>query len=53
MENCTFKPQINKNKFEHVQSHYKLDENIMDRIQQEMRSKSEKIDDMKKYKYLI
>jgi hypothetical protein len=45
---CTFKPQTNKNKFEYVHSNYKLDDNIMDRIQGEMKNKNEKIEEMKK-----
>jgi hypothetical protein len=50
---CTFKPNTNKNKFEYVQSSYKQDENIMDRIQNEMKNKTEKIEEMKKLFLLI
>jgi hypothetical protein len=46
IEECTFKPILNQNK--HVQSSYKFDENILDRIQQEMKTKNEKVEELKR-----
>jgi hypothetical protein len=48
IQECTFNPKTNKNKFENVQSNYKLDENIFNRINDEMKSKIEKVDGLKK-----
>lgn len=46
-QECTFKPKTNKNKFENVQSNYKVDEKILDRINDELKSKNEKVDGLK------
>jgi hypothetical protein len=46
-EQYTFKPKINKDKFENIQSNYKLDQNILDRIQGELKFKNEKIEEIK------
>ena len=48
MQECTFNPKINKNKFENIQSNYKLDNNISNRINKEIRYKSEKVEVLKK-----
>jgi hypothetical protein len=46
-EGCTFKPSINQNN--NIQSAYKFDENIGDRIQKELKAKNEKVEELKKY----
>jgi hypothetical protein len=43
----TFKPKINKDKFDNIQSNYKLDDNILERIQGELKFKNEKIEEIK------
>lgn len=48
IQECTFIPKTNKNKFENVQSNYKQDENILNRINEELKNKNEKIDGLKK-----
>jgi len=47
-EEYTFKPKINKDKYENLQSNYKLDENISIRIKDEMKMKQEKVEEIKK-----
>jgi len=47
-QECTFKPKTNKNKFENVHSNYKIDEKILDRINDELKSKNDKVDGLKK-----
>jgi hypothetical protein len=47
-DDCTFKPKINKDKYENVKSNYTLDENISKRIQNEVKFKTDKIDEIKK-----
>jgi len=47
-QECTFKPKTNKNKFENIQSNYKIDEKILDRINEEMKTKNDKVDGLKK-----
>jgi hypothetical protein len=47
-EGCTFKPKINKDRFENVKSNYTLDENISKRIQNEVKYKNEKIEEIKR-----
>jgi len=46
-EECSFKPKINKNKFENIHSNYKPDENILKRIQDELKNKNEKVEEIK------
>ena len=46
-DGCTFKPKINKNIYDNVQSNYKSDENILQRIHSEVRFKNEKVDEIK------
>jgi hypothetical protein len=48
MKECTFNPKINRNKFENIQSNYKLDNNISNRINKEIKYKSEKVEGLKK-----
>lgn len=45
---CTFKPNINKEKYNHIQSNYKADEEIFSRINDEMLSKKQKITGMQR-----
>lgn len=49
-DNCTFKPQINKDNryYENVKSNYKRDDNIGERIKQEIKQKQEKIEEKKR-----
>jgi len=48
-DGCTFKPVINKkDKYENVQSNYKPDDNILQRIHGEVKYKSEKVEEIKK-----
>lgn len=43
-EECTFQPKLNTNsKYDHVKSNYKNDEAILNRINEEVKSKNEKI----------
>lgn len=43
-DECTFQPKLNTNsKYDHVQSNYKNDEAILNRINEEVKSKNEKI----------
>jgi hypothetical protein len=48
IQECTFNPKTNKNKFENIQSNYKLDNDISNRINSEIRYKSEKVEGLKK-----
>jgi len=48
MQECTFVPKTNKNKFGNIQSNYKLDNDISNRINGELKYKSEKIEGLKK-----
>ena len=49
-DNCTFKPNINKDSryYENTSSNYKNDENIGERIKNEIKMKQEKIEEKKK-----
>ena len=43
-EECTFKPKMyNNSKYNHIQSNYKNDDDILDRINDEVKTKNEKI----------
>lgn len=44
---CTFKPNINKDKYEYVQSNYKVDDNILMRIKEELKARKEKTQELK------
>jgi len=48
-DGCTFKPKINKDKFENIQSNYKLDDDILHRIKSEVKFKNEKVEEIKAY----
>ena len=44
---CTFKPKIYTNKkYNHIQSNYKNDDGMLDRINEEVRNKTEKVRDL-------
>lgn len=46
-EGCTFKPKLNKSKYDNIESTYKLDDNILNRIKDELKYKNEKIEEIK------
>ncbi len=48
VQECTFKPKTNKNKFDNIQSNYKVDDKILERINDELKNKNEKVDGLKK-----
>ena len=48
IQECTFNPKTNRNKFENIKSNYKNDDNILYRINDELKSKTEKVDGLKK-----
>ena len=46
-QECTFKPKINSNKkYNHIQSNYKNDDGMLERINEEVRNKTEKVKDL-------
>ena len=46
-QECTFKPKINTNKkYNHIQSNYKNDDGMLERINEEVRNKTEKVRDL-------
>lgn len=49
IQECTFIPKTNKNKYENIQSNYKMDNDISNRINSELKYKNDKVEGLKKY----